>query len=119
MFDHPDDAGGRHRGHSSSSDAVDIRSPDWSAVDAMEQLRANDDDPRDDDDDDDAKRQNAIVRIIDGESVLVNTTRGEGGGVNTKDEVNVALILKELPTHLIALLIVTKRQRRDSGRNKP
>ena len=59
MFDHPDDAGGRHRGHSSSSDAVDIRSPDWSAVDAMEllcetreqeqeQLRANDDDPRDD-----------------------------------------------------------------------
>jgi len=49
--------------------------------------------------------QNAIVRIIDGESVLVNTTRGEGGGVNTKDEVNVALILKELPTHLIALLM--------------
>ena len=49
--------------------------------------------------------QNAIVRIIDGESVLVNTTRGEGGGMNMKDEVNVALILKELPTHLIALLM--------------
>lgn len=30
------DAGGCHRGHSSSSDAVDIRSPDWSAVDAVE-----------------------------------------------------------------------------------
>ena len=64
----------------------------------MEQLRANDDDPRDDDDDDDAKRPKRDRANHDGESVLVNTTRGEGGGVNTKDEVNVALILKELPT---------------------
>ena len=39
----------------------------------------------------------AMVKVIDGESMLVNRCLNERGHVKTSNEVNVALILKELP----------------------
>ena len=44
--------------------------------------------------------QNAMVKVIDGESVLVH--EGKRG---TESEVNVGVILKELPGHALALLM--------------
>ena len=43
--------------------------------------------------------QNAMVKVIDGESVLVHE------GKRGTDEVNVGVILKELPGHALALLM--------------
>jgi hypothetical protein len=52
----------------------------------------------------------AMVKVIDGESMLVNRCLNERGHVKTSNEVNVALILKELPAHVQALLMANDEE---------
>ena len=51
-----------------------------------------------------------MVKVIDGESMLVNRCLNERGHVKTSNEVNVALILKELPAHVQALLMANDEE---------